>query len=74
MNGTVCANSVSTAQMAHCVMQLAPGRCSNRGRQEHAERRLSLGACQRGFFQKKMEKCAEWLFSTIVKELMSTQV
>ena len=29
MDGTVCANSVATAQMAHCKMQLAPWRCSN---------------------------------------------
>ena len=52
MDGIVCANSVSTVQMAHRETQFAP-RCSNRGGQEHTKRRLSLGACERGVSRRR---------------------
>ena len=48
VEGIVRTNSVSTVQMAHKETQFAPRRYSNRGRQEHAKRRLLLGACERG--------------------------
>ena len=71
-----CANCVSTAQMAHCETQLAPRSCSNRGGQEHAERRLSLGACERGVSRRRrksatsgysVRKLSNWGKSSWVK-------
>ena len=47
MDGIVWTNCVSTAQIAHCEMQLVLRRFSNHGGQEHTERRLSFGACER---------------------------
>ena len=37
----------------HAETQFAPRRCSNRGGQEHAKRRLSLGACERGVSRRR---------------------
>ena len=53
MEGIVRTNSVSTVQMAHQETQFAPRRYSNRGRQEHAKRRLLLGACERGVSRRR---------------------
>ena len=76
MDGIFFANSVSTAQMAHCEMQLAPRRCSNHGGQEHAERRLSLGGCERGVSRRRwksaksgysVQKLSNWRKSSWVR-------
>ena len=53
MDRTECANSVSTAQMAHCKMQLAPWRCSNQADKNTLRGDLSLGTCERGVSRRR---------------------
>ena len=73
-----CANSVSTAQMAPCETQLVPRRCSNHGGQEHAERRLLLGACETVVSRRRWKSAKSGYsvqkLSSQAKELTSKEV